>query len=1383
MPAICQATVRAVTVLVAVAVLVGLLADSASAATGLLPPSNSVAPAISGTARDEQTLSSSTGTWSGLGNSYSRQWLRCDAAGNGCASIPAATQTGYVLTPADVGKTIRVRVLASYVLGSNDATSAQTAVVTPAPPTSSGAPALSGTARDTQTLTASTGAWRGTPPLSFGWQWRRCDSAGANCADIAGQATAAYRLTPADVGKTVRVSVTASNVAGSAPATSAASAVVVPDPPANTGAPTISGVVQEGRDLSVERGTWTGTPAIGYAYQWQRCVPGGSCAPIGGATNATYTLVAADLGQRIVAAVTATNAAASRTASSAATDVVAAGKPFPRAAPSMSGTERDGQLLTAAPSTWTGTSPIAYAYQWLRCSPAGAACAPITGADQRSYTLQSPDAGNTVRPRVTAANGAGSSGADGPVSGVIAGNAPSNTAAPSIAGTAEAGKPVTAQPGSWAGTTPIAYAFEWQRCDGAGNACQTISGANTATYTLTAQDADLTVRVRVTATNATGSTPATSAARAVQAQGCTTTFLPASGSWATAANWSGGAVPTASDHVCIPVGRSAQAAADAGTIASLRGDGELRLYAGLALSSTERPSRIGKLLLDGASTLSGAGDLTISTSLTWGNATMSGTGRTIIPQGATGYIERGELSRTLVNDGTITATSTSSGANFFRGTSSAVLENRGTFTLDIVNTPYGDVRGLLKSDPAATPRVHNTGLFRKTSAASNHIEWRFDNDGVVQPNGTGTNGWMVFNGGGVQGDESTGTWGQGTYWFHSDHKLAPETRMTGKVLLVGGTLHARSVDIGEEAEIRVRQGTLASTDTSSPSRVANLVLENVGDIGGAGDLIVTKSLNWTGGTMTGTGRTILPPGATGTITRGELGRTLVNRGQLTFERPSFDPAWFRGEPGAVLDNEGVLNLNSQTTTPQMRATAGAPTAVLRNRGIVRKSAGTGNTTVDWAYADQGITQELTTGELQFIGPITGSGVGSADSAGPMPGELQGGFNAAIPGLSTCAEADPVSCLTGDFYENLSDIQIAGRGRSLAAARSYSAQAAEREAGTAASGGPGGLGPGWTHPYASRLELPTGYVRLVGANGATALWKANADGTFGAAERVKARLTRGDAGGYVVTYKDQTKDVFDSAGRLQRQVDRNGYATTLAYDGNGRIDYVADEAGRRLTYAHDGAGRISSITDPAERVVSYGYDANGDLTTVVDVAGETWSYGYDSRHRVVSMRDPLDRETTNVYDAESRVARQTDGAGGVTRFAYTPSSTTVTNPRGHQTRYELTGGLVSRVVRGVGSAEESTVSMVRNASGNVTRRTDPDGQLTRVEYDGAGNATKLTDPLDRVTTMTYSPANDVLTVSEPGSADDDDDLRRRRERRVGVAAPDRDGEHAVDGVRV
>ena len=109
----------------------------------------------------------------------------------------------------------------------------------------------------------------------------------------------------------------------------------------------------------VDQGTWTGTPTLGYGYQWQRCASGGSCASISGAIGSSYTLVAADVGQRIVVGVTATNAAGSQAAGSVATGTVSTGKPFTRVSPSVSGAERDGQVLTAASGAWTGTGPIA----------------------------------------------------------------------------------------------------------------------------------------------------------------------------------------------------------------------------------------------------------------------------------------------------------------------------------------------------------------------------------------------------------------------------------------------------------------------------------------------------------------------------------------------------------------------------------------------------------------------------------------------------------------------------------------------------------------------------------------------------------------------------------------------------------------------------------------------------------------------------------------------------------------------------------------------------------------------------------------------------------------------------------------------------------------
>ena len=86
-------------------------------------------PSITGPAQVGATLTRVAGTWTGTPPiSLSYQWLRCDA-GSGCAPIPGATGPTYVVAPADLGKTIRVRETASNGSGTSFADSAQTAVV------------------------------------------------------------------------------------------------------------------------------------------------------------------------------------------------------------------------------------------------------------------------------------------------------------------------------------------------------------------------------------------------------------------------------------------------------------------------------------------------------------------------------------------------------------------------------------------------------------------------------------------------------------------------------------------------------------------------------------------------------------------------------------------------------------------------------------------------------------------------------------------------------------------------------------------------------------------------------------------------------------------------------------------------------------------------------------------------------------------------------------------------------------------------------------------------------------------------------------------------------------------------------------------------------
>src|SRR3954467_13980155 len=58
---------------------------------------------------------------------------------------------------------------------------------------------------------------------------------------------------------------------------------------------------------------------------------------------------------------------------------------------------------------------------------------------------------------------------------------PQKTAKPTVSGTAAVGQTLTASPGTWSGTTPISYSYDWRRCSPSGGDCRTIPGGGRAT--------------------------------------------------------------------------------------------------------------------------------------------------------------------------------------------------------------------------------------------------------------------------------------------------------------------------------------------------------------------------------------------------------------------------------------------------------------------------------------------------------------------------------------------------------------------------------------------------------------------------------------------------------------------------------------------------------------------------------------------------------------------------------------------------------------------------------------------------------------------------------------------------------------------------------------
>lgn len=207
---------------------VALVALVAAATALAAAPRSTSPPTIEGDSfREGETVRASNGIWQNNPTSFSYVWQRCNPNANtGCVTIAGATAQTYRLAKADVGRSVRVTVVARNADGSATSTSSPSPVIADdAAPKNTRAPSINGTPVVGQTLTADEGSWTASPDR-YAYQWRQCDAAGSACVSIAGATGKTYGVRSGDVGKTLRVEVTAINQRGRATSISAQTAVV-----------------------------------------------------------------------------------------------------------------------------------------------------------------------------------------------------------------------------------------------------------------------------------------------------------------------------------------------------------------------------------------------------------------------------------------------------------------------------------------------------------------------------------------------------------------------------------------------------------------------------------------------------------------------------------------------------------------------------------------------------------------------------------------------------------------------------------------------------------------------------------------------------------------------------------------------------------------------------------------------------------------------------------------------------------------------------------------------------------------------------------------------------------------------------------------------------
>ena len=173
--------------------------------------------------------------------------------------------------------------------------------------------------------------------------------------------------------------------------------------------------------------------------------------------------------------------------------------------PTITGTARVNEVLTADTSGINdddGITSVSYEYQWAGFD--GTVTTNMTGATSETYTLQPEDAGSQIQVTITFTDDL--SNPEGPLSSALtdAVNTPA-TGAPTITGAARVSQVLTANTSDITdadGTDSATFAFQWVRFDGTDDT--DISGATSLTYTLTSDDVDKSIKVKVTFTDDAG---------------------------------------------------------------------------------------------------------------------------------------------------------------------------------------------------------------------------------------------------------------------------------------------------------------------------------------------------------------------------------------------------------------------------------------------------------------------------------------------------------------------------------------------------------------------------------------------------------------------------------------------------------------------------------------------------------------------------------------------------------------------------------------------------------------------------------------------------------------------------------------------------------------
>ncbi len=359
-----------------------------------------------------------------------------------------------------------------------------------------------------------------------------------------------------------------------------------------------------------------------------------------------------------------------------------------------------------------------------------------------------------------------------------------------------------------------------------------------------------------------------------------------------------------------------------------------------------------------------------------------------------------------------------------------------------------------------------------------------------------------------------------------------------------------------------------------------------------------------------------------------------------------------------------------------------------------------------------------------------------------PPASAGGANA---GSGNLPKGDPVDASNGNLYESETDYSGVGNDP-IKFTRSYNSWDTTCEPST----GQGVfLGGGWSSTYFQTLvpvtvtdsENTYNTVYAYRPDGRV-LQFSEYDGVYSPDGDVGESLIQTSSGWEYQT-ADDTIEIYNSSGQLLTVAKRGQAPVTVNYaTGAAAGDppaSVSDAFGHSLQFSYtintnNNVLQLSSITDPAGHTISYTHDTTHDRLTVVTQAdGTTRTYGYSSNYSTACDLTSITDENsvqyvTWTYNSSNQPATSAN-AGGVNSYSFSYStsgsggSVQVTDPLGEQRTNDVS--LIWGAYRVTSSNHPcpncgEDAARVYDASGNITSRTDYNGNVTKYVYNAQTN---------------------------------------------------------------